>query len=92
VVTWDEQKRLANLDRHGLDFEGCEAAFDNPVVTNEDSRLDYGEQRTNLLGWLHGRIVHMTYTERGDDLHVISLREATKHEARYYFKIVSQEP
>jgi uncharacterized DUF497 family protein len=91
VVTWDEQKRLTNLDRHGLDFEGCEAVFDHPVVTDEDSRLAYGEQRINLLGWLQGRIVHMTYTERGDDLHVISLREATKNEARYYFKIVSQE-
>jgi uncharacterized DUF497 family protein len=92
VVTWDGQKRLANLRHHGLDFEGCEAVFDAPVVTVEDSRTAYGEQRINLLGWLHGRVVHMTYTERGENLHVISLREASKHEARYYFKVVSQEP
>ena len=91
MVTWDERKRQANLSNHGLDFEGCEAVFDHPVVTAEDSRMAYGEQRINLLGWLHGRVVHMTYTERGDDLHVISLREATKHEARYYFKVVSEE-
>lgn len=63
-----------------------------PFVTIEDSRLAYGEQRINLLGWLHDRVVHMTYTERSEDLHVISLREATKHEARYYFKVVSHEP
>ena len=37
------------------------------------------------------RVVHMTYTERGEDLHVISLREATKHEVRYYFKAISDE-
>lgn len=92
VVTWDDRKREANLRHHGLDFEGCEAVFDHSVVTVEDSREAYGEQRINLLGWLDGQVVHMTYTERGEDLHVISLREATKHEVRYYFKALSNEP
>ena len=92
MVTWDEWKREANLRQHGLDFDGCDAVFDSPIVTMEDRRAAYGEQRINLLGWLHGRVVHLTYTERGeDDLHVISLREATKHETRYYFEAVSQE-
>ena len=59
--------------------------FDGPVITQEDDRLAYGEQRINLLGWLAEHVVHMTYTERGEDLHIISLRKATKHEARYYF-------
>ena len=26
----------------------------------------------NLLGWLRDRVVHMTYTERGEELHLIS--------------------
>lgn len=91
MATWDERKRRANLRTHGLDFEGCEAVFDGPIVTAEDPRQAYGEQRINLLGWLDGRVVHMTYTERGEDLHVISLREATAHETRFYFKVVSQE-
>lgn len=33
----------------------------------------------------------MTYTERGEILQVFSLREATKHEARYYFKVLADE-
>lgn len=37
MVLWDDQKRQANLKRHGLDFEGCEEVFDNPVVTQEDA-------------------------------------------------------
>ena len=85
MVTWDEPKRQRNIKDHGLDFTGCEAVFDGPVVTQEDDRLAYGEQRINLMGSLAGQVVHITYTERGDDLHVISLRKATKHEARYYF-------
>ena len=92
MVTWDDAKRESNLRKHGLGFEGCEEVFDHPVLTEEDDRFAYEEQRINLLGWLHGRVVRMTYTERGEDLHVISLREATKHEARQYFQAISDQP
>jgi uncharacterized DUF497 family protein len=92
VITWDDAKRQANLRNHGLDFAGCEEVFDHPVITVEDARMAYGEQRINLLGWLKGCVVHMTYTERGETLQVISLREASKHETRLYFKDLSQEP
>lgn len=85
MLNWDEAKRLANIREHGLDFVGCAAVFDGPVVTKEDDRLRYGEQRINLLGWLAAQVIHMTYTERGDDCHVISLRKATRHETRDYF-------
>jgi len=88
MVTWDETKRLSNIRDHGLDFIGCEVVFDGPITTREDDRLDYGEQRINLLGWLASQVIHMTYTERGDDFHVISLRRATKYEARDYFSHV----
>jgi len=92
VAKWDERKRDANLRRHGLDFEGCESVFDYPVITREDAREAYGELRINLLGWLDGRVVQMTYAEREEELHVISLREATKYEVRIYFKVLSSEP
>ncbi len=88
LVTWDEHKRLANIRDHGFDFIGCEQVFDGPVATREDDRLHYGEQRINLLGWLAGQVVRMTYTERGDGIRVISLRKATKHETREYFSQV----
>jgi uncharacterized protein len=84
MPTWDEAKRRKNLRDHGLDFEGCEALFDGPVVVFEDKRDRYGELRLNAIGWLQGQVVHLTYTERDDDFHVISLRKAEKHEARNY--------
>jgi uncharacterized protein len=90
VVTWDEAKRQRNLREHGLDFSDCERVFDGPVIANEDDRLAYGEQRINLIGVLAGLVVHLTYTERGDDLHVISLRKATKHETRNYFSEIER--
>lgn len=92
MPTWDEPKRLSNIRKHGLDFQGCEAIFDGPVVVYEDARVRYGELRLNAIGWLNGRVVVMTYTERGDDFHVISLREARKHEIRRYIKAISRQP
>ena len=79
MVTWDESKRRRNIKDHGFDFLGCERVFDDPVITREDDRLAYGEQRINLIGLLAGQVIHLTYTERGDDMHVISLRRATRH-------------
>ena len=90
MVTWDESKRLRNLTKHGLDFAGCEVVFDGPVVTWDDARAAYGELRINLLGWLNGVVVHMTYTERGDEPHIISLRKAEKHEVRHYAKEIAR--
>jgi uncharacterized DUF497 family protein len=89
MPTWDEAKRLRNIKTHGLDFAGCEAVFQGPVLTWDDDRQAYGELRINLLGWLDGTVVHLTYTERGDDLHIISLRKAEKHEIRRYAQEVS---
>jgi uncharacterized protein len=90
MPTWDDTKRQINIQQHGLDFWGCETVFDGPVVTWDDDREAYGELRINLLGWLHGTVVHLTYTERDDDLHIISLRKAEKHEIRYYITQISR--
>jgi uncharacterized protein len=62
---------------------------ETPFFKREDAREAYGEQRINLLGWLDGVVVHMTYTERGDEPHIISLRKAEKHEIRRYAKETS---
>jgi uncharacterized protein len=85
MVSWHESKRRANIKRHGLDFAGCEAIWDNFTVTREDIRKDYGEQRLVTFGTLRGEVVVLVYTERRRGPHVISLRRAEKYEARYYF-------
>lgn len=84
MFAWDESKRQTNIREHGMDFIGCDAVFDGPVVAWDDTREAYGELRINLLGFLDGVVVHLTYTERGNDLHIISLRKAEKHEIRKF--------
>jgi uncharacterized DUF497 family protein len=83
-VTWDDEKRRANIKIHGLDFVGCEAIWDDFTVTREDVRQRYNEQRLVTFGRLNGQVVVVVYTERRGRPHVISLRKAEKYEARYY--------
>jgi uncharacterized protein len=38
---------------------------------------------------VNGRVVFVVWVDRQDTAHLISVREATKHETRTYFKIIS---
>jgi uncharacterized protein len=53
-------------------------------VTREDKWQDYGEERLVCFGLLGAEVAVLVYTERSKGPHVISLRRAEKHEARYY--------
>ena len=50
-----------------------------------DDREDYSEERVNILGMCDGVLLHVTYTERGERIRVISARRAEKHEQDYYY-------
>lgn len=84
MLTFSEAKRAANLKEHGLDLADADKIFDAPVLAEEDAREDYGEMRINVIGWLNGQIVHLSYTDDGVTLRAISLRLAEKHEIRRY--------
>ncbi len=90
MLTWDEAKRKLNLKNHGFDFAGCDAIWDHFTVTREDKRQDYGEARQVCFGLLAGEVVVLVYTERSQRTHVISLRKAEKHEARYYRQVAKE--
>ena len=90
MTSWDEPKRCRNIERHGLDFEGAEAIWDNFTITREDTRETYREKRMVTFGLLNGQVVVLVHVDRNDDMHVISLREAEKYEARYYFETAEE--
>ncbi|KOR33061.1 hypothetical protein TI05_03295 [Achromatium sp. WMS3] len=83
----DPNKQRTNLSKHGIDLAECEAVFDNPMLTREDTRQQYVEQRLISLGWLKGKVVVLVWTDRADGPRLISCREATFHEQKAYFKI-----
>lgn len=84
---YNQQKRQANVVKHKLDFVdvfGC--FFDPSKLVWVDDRYEYGEVRYNMLAELDGRIFHITYTERGELIWLISARKANQREQRRYAK------
>ena len=90
MLTWDEPKRKLNIKNHELDFVRCDAIWNHFTVTREDKRQDYGEERLVCFGLLEVDVVVMVYTVRPKGPHVISLRKAEKHEARYYRQVAKE--
>ena len=86
---WDERKRRANVKKHGIDFIDVPEVFDGNVVILPDERFDYGETRFIGLGILKSHVVVVAYTERGENVRIISARKATKHEQIYYFQQIA---
>jgi hypothetical protein len=84
--SWDERKRHANRGRHGLDFADAEKVFSGPTFTFEDTRFHYGEQRWITMGLCNMAVVVIAHTESPDEIHVISMRKAEKHEERIFFE------
>ncbi|MGB8327493.1 MAG: BrnT family toxin [Steroidobacteraceae bacterium] len=85
MFTWDEAKRRANLRKHGIDFVDAPRIFQGLTFTAEDDREAYGERRFLTLGLLEDQVVSVAHTERRDGIRIISIRKATKYEARFYF-------
>ena len=84
ILEWDEEKRLSNLSKHGLDFIDVRDVLLGPCLEKLDTRREYGEDRWVCLGSLHGRVVFLAYTERESALRIISFRKATRAERKAY--------
>ena len=52
---WDEDKRLANLRKHGIDFVDIPSFFDRDTVMVEDAHYNYGERRLFCQFWIARR-------------------------------------
>jgi hypothetical protein len=62
-ITFDPNKNERNLRERGLSFEAV-AAFDfDGALIRVDDRRPYGETRYVAIGWLHGRLHVLCFTE-----------------------------
>lgn len=86
MASYDKTKRQTNLAKHGIDLAHCAGVFDAPMLTVEDAREAYSEQRLKSLCWLGNRVAVLVWTDREDGPHLISCRYADKHETQAYFK------
>jgi len=79
-IAYDPAKRKRTFASRGLDFEDAAIVFAGITLEIEDTRKDYGETRIICYGLLHGRMVVVGYTPRGETRHVFSMRKANGRE------------
>ncbi len=84
IFEWDERKARTNLEKHGIDFADAVAVLndDLAIVIPDDHP---GEERYVALGVdLLGRLLVVVFAPRGENLRIISAREATRRESKDY--------
>lgn len=83
---WDKRKEAANLADHGVSFDEAKTVFEDSLYVDfydpdhsedEDRYLIVGESR-------RGRLLIISYTERGDIVRLISARDVTSSERKAY--------
>jgi hypothetical protein len=83
---WDEQKARDNYRSHRVSLEEGATVFgDSFSITIDDPDHSADEQRYIDIGTSEkGRVLVVSYTERGDRIRIISCRMATRSERRRY--------
>jgi len=84
---WDENKNLANFDKHGLNFETAIEAFMDPRAVIKFDRKIGNEARQHLISEIRGVIIVLiVFTKRDANYRIISARRASKKERREYYE------
>ncbi len=73
-----------NKKKHGISLSRAEDFDFEAAIFLVDDREDYGEIRFRALGFLDAKLYSLVFSQDGDDIRAISLRKATKHEAKEY--------
>lgn len=86
LFEWDSNKAFSNQEKHGVSFDEASTVFKDPLsITIEDPLHSVKEERFILIGTSHkNRILVVIHAERGDNIRIISTRQATKKERKYY--------
>lgn len=83
-IEFDPDKDVANQQKHGLSLADAERMDFDKAIYAPDDRYDYGEDRTQALGLIDGRLHMLVFTMRGDLLRAISLRKGNPREVKRY--------
>ena len=81
---WDPRKAEANFKKHAVSFDEAATVFRDSLASIFDD-LDHstGEQREIIIGHsLSGRLLLVSFVERGEVTRLISARQADARERR----------
>jgi uncharacterized protein len=83
---WDEEKAARNLQKHGVSFEEAATIFAGfSAMYAADPEHSIGEIREIAIGIsFRGRVLTVSFTERGGLYRLISARNSTTPERKSY--------
>ncbi|MBI5054336.1 MAG: BrnT family toxin [Chloroflexi bacterium] len=83
---WDEKKAKANRKKHKIAFEEGATIFNDPLIADmPDSDHSETEPRQIAVGHsVKKHLLVVIYTERNDNIRIISCRKATPAERKIY--------
>jgi len=88
VFTWDRDKNISNLEKHGILFKNAAIVFFDPFATTyNDEKHSQDEDRFLIVGLdKKHKLLTVCHCFRDDDkvIRIISARKASKEEAKIY--------
>ena len=94
MFTWTETKNKLNKENHGFYLSEIVDVFDDPHLIDwyDKKHSSVDEDRYICLGRLHDTVtLFVVFTERGDDIHLITARKAEPIEERLYYAHYEEE-
>jgi uncharacterized DUF497 family protein len=81
---WDEDKRRWLLEVRGIDVIRVARIFRGPVITDHDTRMDYGEDRDISIGKVEEDYFVVVHTTRQNVVRLITAWRAGRGARRRY--------
>lgn len=83
---WDPKKAQSNLRKHAVAFQEAATALKDPMsATGADPDHSMSEERYITFGVSErGRLLVVAHTDDGEEIRIISAREANKSERKLY--------
>ena len=80
---YDPRKSSSNLKKHGIDFEQAQLLWDDPGLVELVARSD-DEPRSIMIARLNGQYWSTVFTNRDEEIRLISVRRSRKTEVQLY--------
>lgn len=81
---FDDDKSQANKQKHGIDFDEAQAMWGDPSRTVFVARFQ-DEERNGIVARVGDRLWCAIYTQRGENIRIISVRRAREYEKDLYY-------
>jgi uncharacterized DUF497 family protein len=84
LFEWDQAKAVENQRKHGVSFDEATEAFGDPLALNMPDPNHAAREERFLVLSQSGRLLVVSYAERGVRTRLISARLASRSERQRY--------